>query len=103
MSVGRRWAKARPLVLLGMLAVAALVCFGLSIIQISRAAEQGYAMRALERQAEELRIVVADLENRASQEYTWSSMHARLQAMGYVSVDRVEYIHATQGGYAFAK
>ena len=78
-------------------------CVGVYVYQVSLAAPKGYEMRNLEKQREVLEESVSALEAQVAAQQSMNALQDRVKGLGYVPVDRMEYIDVNGHAYAFAK
>lgn len=74
---------------------------GMYLYQVNRAASKSFVLTSLERDVEELETTVAELENEAAEKQALANVEERLRDMGYVSVNRMEFVDVPRG-YALA-
>lgn len=86
--------------LLLMLTVGAI---GLYMYQVNRAATKSFTVRQLEKQVESLRDSVVALETQSVQLQAMQSLQERVKPLGYVAVDRMDFLDVAKGSYALAK
>ena len=75
--------------ILGALGVACLV---VSIISVNTSASKAYAIRTLEKRAEQLNEQVSYLESQAARMQAYSSLQERVRNLGYVPVTQPKYL-----------
>lgn len=103
MPIGRKiQAVGRMGSLVAMLALT-ISAVGLYIYQVNRTAEKNYAVRDLEKQSEQLKDTVASLETKAVTMQSLQSLQERVKPLGYVPIDRMQFLDAAKGSYAVAK
>lgn len=73
------------------------------IVQVNRAASQGFSLREQERSVEGLRIDVMALEDRAAKLSSIEALNERALALGLVAVDQFEFVNPASKSYALAK
>lgn len=74
---------------------------GTYLYQVNRAASKSFVLTSLEKDMERLEVTVADLENASAEMQALANVEERLRDMGYVSVDRMEFVDVPRG-YALA-
>lgn len=84
------------------IAMITLACVGVYLYQVNRAASKGFTLRNLEKQLDQLSIDVETLENSSARLQALSTVEARVRELGYVRVDRMEFVDVPRG-YALAK
>ncbi len=77
---------------LGVLGLVFVTSIGMYVSMIGRAAQRTVELRALDRQVEALTEVVADLDQKIAREQAMPTMEARVRSLGFVSIDRSEYV-----------
>lgn len=75
---------------------------GTYLYQVNRAASKSFVLQGLDRDVKQLQVTVADLENTAAKKQALAHVEERLRDMGYVSVDRMEFVDVPRG-YALAQ
>jgi hypothetical protein len=103
MPIGRKLSEAGKWSWFAFVAAGILACGIVYVWQVNRAATKGFELRALEVRKEKLEETVASLEDDAARRQTMKALETRVQQMGYVTVDRLEYVDVKTGGYAMAK
>jgi len=86
-------------------AVVGLTVFvaGFYIYQVNADATKGFAVRDLEIKSTQLQDQVAALEQQSAQMQTLHHLVDQVKPLGYVPVDRMDFVDAAQGSYALAK
>lgn len=79
-----------------------LLCVGVYLYQVNRAASKGFTLRNLEKQLDQLSVEVETLENSSAKLQSLSAVEARVQQIGYVRIDRMEFVDVPSG-YAMAR
>ena len=80
-----------------------VACLGLFVYQAHIAATQSFATRALEKRLESLQETVAVLENQAAQIQTIQAVQDKIQTLGYIPVEHMEFVNISPETYALAK
>jgi cell division protein FtsB len=101
--VGRKISEAGRMTWGALLIAALVACAGIYMYQINVSASKGFEMRALERKLERLRDTVSALETQASQMQTMKAVEARVKELGYVPVERLEFMDVSRSEYALAR
>lgn len=73
------------------------------IVQVNRAASQGFALREQEKKVEGLNIDVVALEDRVARLSSIEALNQRASALGLVAVDQFEFVNPASKSYALAK
>lgn len=76
---------------------------GLYIYQVNSAASKSFTVRDLEKQTERLRNDVMALENQSVKMQAMYSLQERVKPLGYVSIDRMEFLDVSHSSYALAQ
>jgi hypothetical protein len=100
---GRKLEKAARNAWVGLFLVLAFFAMAINVFQMNKAATKGYALRDQEKQLEQLKATVSDLEDKAAKNQALYSIETRVQGLGYVPVDRMEFLDVTRGSYAVAR
>lgn len=79
------------------------LAMGLHVFQMNKAATKGYTLRDQEKQLERLKATVAELEDTAAKTQALYAIEERVKNMGYVPVDRMEFLDVSRGSYAVAR
>ncbi len=77
------------------MSVLALIFFtsvGVYVSSIGSAAQRTVELRTLERQLESVKEIVADLDQKIAREQAMPAFEARVKALGFVPIDRSEYV-----------
>jgi hypothetical protein len=77
---------------LGILGVLFVTSVGFYISMIGQAAQRTVELRTLDRQVQSLKEVVADFDQKIAREQSMPAMEARVRALGFVAIDRSEYV-----------
>ena len=97
---GRKLEKAARNAWIGVFLVLSFFVMAIQVFQMNKAATKGYALRDQEKRLEQLKAAVAELEDKAAKNQALYSIEARIQGLGYVPVDRMEFLDVTRGSYA---
>jgi len=100
---GRRLEKAARNSWIGMFLLLSFLAMGLHVFQMNKAATKGFTLRDQEKQLERLKATVAELEDTAAKTQALYSIEERVKNMGYVPVDRMEFLDVSRGSYAVAR
>jgi len=103
MSKGRKFEKAARNAWVGVFLVLSFLAMAVHVFQMNKAATKGYALREQELRLEELKATVANLEDQAARNQALYSIESRVQGLGYVPVDRMEFLDVSRGTYAVAR
>lgn len=76
---------------------------GYYVYQMNITASKGYTLRELDKRREQLRTTVGVLEARGAQMRALRTIEDRVQGLGYVSVDKMEFVDVAGGSYALAR
>jgi len=76
---------------------------GLYIYQVNAAATKSYTVRDMEKKVERLKETVADLETQTVNMQAMHSLQARVAPLGFVPVDKMQFLDVTKGTYAMAR
>jgi hypothetical protein len=77
---------------ISILAVIFFTSVGVYVSSIGSAAQRTVELRTLERQLEGVKEVVADLDQKIAREQAMPAIEARVKALGFVPIDRSEYV-----------
>ncbi len=77
---------------MGVLAVIFFTSVGIYVSSIGSAAQRTVELRTLERQLESVKEIVADLDQKIAREQAMPAVEARVKALGFVPIDRSEYV-----------
>lgn len=77
---------------LSILAVIFATSVGVYISSIGDAAQRTVELRKLDRQVEAAKEVVADLDQKIAREQAMPAVEGRVRALGFVQIDRSEYV-----------
>ncbi len=77
---------------LGILGAIFVTSVGMYISSIGSVAQRTVELRTLERQVEGVKEVVADLDQKIAREQAMPAVEARVKALGFVQIDRSEYV-----------
>lgn len=81
----------------------AIACMAYQVFLMNHTASKGYALRDSEKQLGQLQAAVMTYENRAAELQALHTVETRIEGMGYVPVDRMEFVDVTRGSYAMAR
>ncbi len=95
--VGRKFEVAARRTWIGVMLLVTLSCMGVYLFQVNRAASKGFTLRTLEKQLDQLTTEVEALENQSARQQSLSSIEVRVRDMGYVPVDRMEFVDIPHG------
>ena len=73
------------------------------VVQVNRAASRGFQLRNVEKKVDALHIEVTDLEDKVATLSSVQSMSARADALGFVSIDHLEFVNPASRSYAVAR
>ena len=76
---------------------------GLYIYQVNSAATKSYTVRHLQKNVDQLTNDITSLEDQSVQLQSMHNLHARVAPLGYIPVDRVQFIDVSHNSYAMAK
>lgn len=77
---------------MSVLAVIFFTSVGVYVSSIGSAAQRTVELRTLERQLESVKEIVADLDQKIAREQAMPAVEARVKALGFVPIDRSEYV-----------
>ncbi len=100
---GRKLEKAARNSWIGLFLVLSFLAMGMNVYQMNKAATKGYTLRDQEKQLERLKATVAELEDKAAKTQALYAIEERVKGLGYVRVDRMEFLDVTRGSYAVAR
>lgn len=100
---GRKLEKAARNSWIGLFLVLSFLAMALNVYQMNKAATKGYTLRDQEKRLERLKATVAELEDKAAKTQALYAIEARVKDLGYVRVDRMEFLDVTRGSYAVAR
>ena len=92
MTAGQRFARAQGKGIAYLCFLIGFVCLGFSIISVNTTAAKTFDIRKLERQSDSLTEQVSVLESQAAVLQSFASLQDRVQGMGYVPADQVQYL-----------
>lgn len=70
------------------------------VFQMNHTATKGFTLRETEKKLEQLRFSVTDLEDQVAQKRALYSIEQKIQGLGYVEADRIEFIVVKRDGVA---
>lgn len=73
------------------------------IVQVNRAASQGFNLRDMEKKVEALQTDVMSLEDKVATLSSVKSLSDHASQLGFVSVDRLEFVNPASRSYAMAR
>ncbi|MCR4256184.1 MAG: hypothetical protein NUW08_00580 [Candidatus Uhrbacteria bacterium] len=73
------------------------------VFLMNSTATKGYTLRNLEKQLNQLHATVMTYENRTAELQALHTIESRIQGMGYVAVDQMEFVDVARGSYALAR
>ncbi len=76
----------------GVLGVVFLASVGMYVSLVGQAAQRTVELRRLERQVEAAKEIVADLDQKIAREQAMPAIEARVRALGFVPIERSEYV-----------
>ncbi|MBM3205067.1 hypothetical protein FJZ48_03765 [Candidatus Uhrbacteria bacterium] len=76
---------------------------GLYIYQVNSAATKSFTVRDLEKQTERLRNDVMALEDQSVKMQALHQLQERVKPLGYVAIDKMEFIDVSHSAYALAE
>ena len=82
---------------------ATIVCAAVYIFQISQTATKGYALRTYELERDRLSEQVSVLEGQIAEQQSMRALQERVAGLGYVPVQRLEFLDVNGKTYALAK
>jgi len=87
------------------LAIAAftVVCSVIYVIEVNAAASKGYDLSKAERRVEGLNIDAMALQNKAASMSSIQQLTGKASELGFVAVDKVEFVNPAQKNYALAR
>lgn len=103
MPAGRKMAKAAKSSWAVLLLVLTAACAGAYVYQMNRAATKGYSLRELDRKLEVLQDQVMVLEDEAAKKQALRTIEEQVKGLGYVPVDRVDFVDVGRNAYAIAE
>lgn len=103
MHVGRRIEAAAKRSWAILFLVAAIFAMGYQVFLMNSTATKGYTLRNLEKRLEQLRGTVAAMENTSAQLQSLHTIETKVEGLGYVQVDRMEFVDVARGSYALAR
>jgi cell division protein FtsB len=77
---------------IGILCALFVTSVGVYVSLVGRAAQRTVELRTLERQVEGLKEIVADLDQKIAREQAMPAIEARVRALGFIPIDRSEYV-----------
>jgi len=85
------------------LAAASVVLILMYIVQVNGAAAKAYHLRNVERRVDALRTEATILQNSYVAQTSLRALTSQAQQLGFVSVDRIEYLNPNASAYAMAR
>lgn len=73
------------------------------VFQVNMAANKGFTLRDLQTRLDRLNDTVAVLESQAAELQTVKAVEERVKDLGYVPVDRMEFMNVPHTAYAMAR
>ncbi|MBP9763016.1 hypothetical protein KBD34_05385 [Patescibacteria group bacterium] len=77
---------------LGVLCALFVTSVGVYVSLVGRAAQRTVELRTLDRKVEGLKEIVADLDQKIAREQAMPAIEARVRALGFIPIDRSEYV-----------
>ncbi len=81
--------RSLALVVLGVVFVTSV---GVYVSMIGQAAQRTVELRKLDAQVDSLKEIVADMDQKIAREQAMPTMEARVKELGFVAIDRSEYV-----------
>lgn len=100
---GRKLEKAARNAWVGVFLVLSFFTMTMYVFQMNKASTKGYALREEENRLEQLKSTVAELEDHAAKNQALYTIEERVKGLGYVPVDRMEFLDVARGTYAVAR
>lgn len=82
------------------LAGAIISCLVFYVVLVNAGASKSFTLRTLDRRMERLQETTSDLDEQVVRLQAIQSIKDRVTGMGYIPIDRYEYIDVKQGAYA---
>lgn len=82
---------------------ALLVLGGFHVYQMNVTASKGYTLRSLQVQLDQLNATVSEMDAKSAKMQSLATIESRVQGLGYVAVDHMEFVDVGRGSYALAK
>ena len=101
LSKGRKLELVAKKTWVGIMVALTLFFVGTYLYQVNRAASKSFVLTSLEKNKTQLDTQVAELENASAKMQSLANIERRLRNMGYVPVDRMEFVDVPRG-YAMA-
>jgi hypothetical protein len=76
---------------------------GFHVFQMNVTASKGYTLRNLQVQLDQLNATVSDMDAKSARMQSLATVESRVQGLGYVAVDHMEFVDVGRGSYALAK
>lgn len=73
------------------------------VVQVNRAATRGFNLRDVEKKVEKMRTEVMSLEDKVATLSSVQSLNDRSTQLGFVPVDRLEFVNPASKSYAMAR
>ncbi len=73
------------------------------VFLMNSTATKGYTLRNLEKQLDQLHATVMTYENRSAELQALHTIEKRIEGLGYVTVDQMEFVEVARGSYALAR
>ncbi|MBU1035036.1 hypothetical protein KKD88_01665 [Patescibacteria group bacterium] len=87
-----------------MLVFAVITAFVIAyVVQVNRAAARGFHLRDVEKKVDSLSTEVLQLEDKVAKLSSVQAMSENAVNLGFVPVDRLEFVNPAAGAYAMAK
>ncbi|MCE9586064.1 hypothetical protein K8R04_01955 [Candidatus Uhrbacteria bacterium] len=100
---GRKLEKAARNAWIGVFLVLSFFTMAAHVYQMNKSATKGYTLREQEQRLEKLKSTVAELEDHAAKNQALYTIEERVKGLGYVPVDRMEFLDVARGSYAVAR
>jgi hypothetical protein len=97
---GRKLEKAARNAWVGVFLVLSFLTMAVHVYQMNKSATKGYTLREQEQRLEKLKATVAQLEDNAAKNQALRTIEERVKGLGYVPVDRMEFLDVSRGSYA---
>lgn len=100
---GRKLEKAARNAWVGVFLALSFFAMAISVFQTNKSTTKGYTLREQESRLEQLKASVAELEDHAAKSQSLATIEERVKGLGYVPVDRMEFLDVSRGSYAVAR
>ncbi len=103
LSSGRKLEKAARNAWVGVFLVLAFFAMAINVYVMNQASTKGYSLQEQKNRLDKLKATVADLEDKTARNQSLRTIEERVQGLGYVPADHMEFVDVRKGSYAVAR